>query len=523
MKKLIVLTLILTVAAVMVTLLYFKNLHVPGRDTARIMESIPPDAALIMGINNDDSFYDVYDSSALFSAIAGTGQLHELKGLHQLLLQNPVLKSHFDNQTLYISVHPTGDFLLTFQSNTALSINELSALIKQNFNAVQTTPVSYQNNKGLSIQLTGFARPFRLVERGKQIYSGSFSPEVMDEISQQKNQKSQFKPLPDQQQGNVLANLYINYAALSPLLAHWFKNENADFIKPLSLLPAQAALTLNYKSDALMFNGYTTINPNLPASYLTLFQNQQPYTNQLKNIFPLITAFSTCFAVSDPILFQRSLVQWQNKAGLKAERESLFQQIRKETGINIAADFTNELGNEFAVITTRFDEKLAIIQLKNGSKFQPSLANISTMQPNNTGRFNYAKLPFFLFGDAFTVFKQPYFWITDNYLVVANTANALKNYQEIYNQRTFLSANERFNEFDDLLSERSNISFFVHYKNADRLLKHDLQLPAYQTVYPNDKTAGSYFAGSYQLSSADHQFYTNLCLQLNKPDALQSK
>ncbi|GAB2691499.1 hypothetical protein GCM10027037_13460 [Mucilaginibacter koreensis] len=523
MKKLIALTILLIAAITVVTLLYFKNLHVPGRDTERIMESIPADAALIMGINNDDSFYDVYDSSALFTALAGTEQLHELKILRQQLLHSALLNTHFNNQTLYVSVHAGGNLLLTFSSNHTLPVNQLAALLKQNKGVANVTPQTFSGNKGLSIQLTGLNRPFQLIERGKDIYSGSFSPEVIEAISKSLTQKSRFKPLPDQQQGNVLANLYINYAAFNPLVGHWFKAANADFINPLTALPAQAALTLNYKSDALMFNGYTSIEPRSPATYLTLFANQQPYVSELKSIFPLITAYSTCFSVSDPALFQHNLVQWQNRAGLKPERDALLQQIKSETGVDAAGDFNSQLGNEFAIVTTRFDEKIAIIQLKNGSKLLPSLANISIATEDNTGRFNYNKLPFFLLGDAFSAFKRPYFWITDNYLFLANTAAALKNYQAIYSQRTFLPGNNRFNEFSNLMSERSNICFFINYKNAAQLLKRDLQPAAYQTLYPKDKNAGSYYAGSYQLSSADKQFYTNLCLQLNKPDTVLSK
>jgi hypothetical protein len=100
-------------------------------------------------------------------------------------------------------------------------------------------------------------------------------------------------------------------------------------------------------------------------------------------------------AVSDPVKFYCRPINFQNKAGLQTEKDALFAKLKAETGINLKQEFAQLLGNEFAVVTTRYQEKIAVITVKNGSKLRPFMTNISGMITDDIGQFNYAKLPSF--------------------------------------------------------------------------------------------------------------------------------
>ena len=65
MKRLIITTIILLIAAVGVTVVYFKNLSTPGMRTSNVMRTIPPTASLIFEFNNDKSFYDIFNNNKL--------------------------------------------------------------------------------------------------------------------------------------------------------------------------------------------------------------------------------------------------------------------------------------------------------------------------------------------------------------------------------------------------------------------------------------------------------------------------
>jgi len=370
---------------------------------------------------------------------------------------------------------------------------------------------------GYNIFINKLKKRFFLVNQGNNIFSGSFSKELADLSAgyKEKAGKETFVLLSEQQTNNSLANLYVNYAGLPPLLERLFKNKNADIFKNFKQLAARAALSLNYRSDALMFNGSSILQTGEPPSYLDLFAEQQPVINHLKDILPSTTAYGTVFAVSNPQKFSSDLVNYQNKLGLAAERDKLYAQIKAETAIKINNEFNALLGNEFAIVTTRYFEKFAFISVKDGSKLQAVLTGISIMSQENEGQLSYEKLPFFLLGDAFSVFKRPYFIIIDNYLVLANSTTELKSFNDIYLNRKFLSKNEQYNEFDNLLAAQSNVSFFIQFKNAQPVFERDMHDGIYESFKTAEPGWKNFYGASVQLTAVDKNFYTNFCMKLS--------
>ncbi len=361
-----------------------------------------------------------------------------------------------------------------------------------------------------------------MLGREDGIFSGSFSKDLAIQTAQydSKKNKQAFVLMPNQQSNNSLANLYLNYSQLQPLFEQLFKNNNTDIFKAFKTLPALSALSLNFKSDALMFNGFSQIQSDIPMGYLSLFAGQQPVVNQLKDIFPSTTAYSISFAVSDAHQFKSELSSYLFKAGLQHQKDSIFYKVKTETGINFINEFNNLLGNEFAVITTRYQEKIGIISLKDGSKLKPILYNAATMSTDNIGRLNYNKLPYFLLGDAFSVFNHPWFMVIDNYLVLANSKTELNSYNDSYTNRKFQSKLQQYNRFDNLLAQRSNITWCINLKNAQPLLKNNLHENFYRS-FENSPGWKDFYAASYQLIAANKKFYTGFCMQLNQPDSVK--
>jgi hypothetical protein len=548
MKKHIIITIILLIACVFITVVYFKNLNTPGLRTSEAMHTIPDNAALIFEFNNDRSFYDIFNDNRLFASITGKQTMDDLNALREKLLQNPLLEKYFTGQNIFISIHPSKanhiDLLLTVPAANGFGPAAFDQLVKQAGSGLVVTPLQSGNKQGYDIYITAIKKRFYIINKEDNIYSASFSKELIDESSVYKIKKDKpaFVLLSEQQNANSLANIYVNYGQISPLLDQVFKNNNTDILKSLKLLPALAALSLNYRSDALMFNGTTTIQPNEPASYLNLFAYQQPGENHLKDIFPATTAYSVNFAFSNALKFGADLSQWHIKAGLKSEKDLLFNKISSETGINLKTDFNNLLGNEFAIVTTRYLEKFAIISTKDGSKLAALMANISKVTDQNasrnmaenkiktrtsvvtddkaiyftenSGQLNYDKLPFFLLGDAFSVFRHPWYLVIDNYLVLANSPGELASYYDTYTNRKFLSKNEQYNQFDNLLAGRSNVSFFFNFRNCLQIFKRDLYPDIYDTFESNAPGWGSFYGASWQFTAADKNFYTNFCIKL---------
>ncbi|SHM26061.1 hypothetical protein [Mucilaginibacter sp. OK098] len=521
MKKQIIITLILLAATAYVTVVYFKNLNPPGTRTSQVMHSIPGNAALIFEFNNDKGFYDIFKDNKLFAAVIGKQKLGLLDTLRQQLLQNSILIKYFTGQNIFISLHPSKedgiDLLLSMSPANGFEPDLFDQLSKQPNSGLLITPIRTAGRSGYNIYINVLKKRFYLINKGNNVFSGSFSKELIDQSASHKNRtdKETFVLLSEQQSNNSLANLYINYSGLSPLFDQLFKNKNTDIFKSFKQLPALAALNLNYRSDAIMFNGSTTLQNNSPLSYLNLFANQQAVINHLKDILPSTTAYSTNFSVSNPLKFGASLTDWQNKTGLATERDQLFSKIKADASIKIKTEFNNLLGNEFAIVTTRYFEKFAIVSVKDGSKLKLIITAISTMNNENTGQLSYDKLPFFLLGDAFSIFKKPYFTIIDNYLILANSSAELASYYDIYINRKFLNKNEQYNQFDNLLAAQSNVSFFFNFKNAQPILERDMDASVYDNFKSIEPGWKDFYAASFQFTAVDKNFYTNFCMKLS--------
>ncbi len=552
MKKQIIITIILLAATAFITVFYFKNLNPPGTRTSRVMNAIPDDATLIFEFNNDKGFYDIFTGNKLLAAVIGEQKIGELDTLRRQLLLNPLLEQYFTGQNIYISVHPSktngADLLLTVSATNGFGPLVIDQLAKQPNSGLLITPLRTSRRPGYNIYIRALKKRFYVINNADNIFSGSFSKELIDQSSAYENKKGKpsFVLLSEQQNTNSLANLYVNYSQLTPLFDQLFKNKNTDIFKSFRLLPGLAALSLNYKTDALMFNGSTIIQLNEAAAYLNLFARQQPVVNHLKDIFPSTTAYSINFSVSDPSKFGADLSAWYNKAGVKNEKDQLFNKITAETGTNLQTGFYNLLNNEFAIVTTRYLEKFAIISVKDGSKLKLLLMNISKMTDanitaanlrtknknnssarlqnaiektndfnENSGQLNYDKVPFFLLGDVFNIFRHPYYLIIDNYLILANSSGELASYYDSYINRKFLNKNSQYNQFDNLLTARSNVAFLLNFKNSEPIFKRDLNPGIYEVFEKNEPGWKDFYAASWEFTSVDKNFYTNFCMTLN--------
>ncbi|MDO3640904.1 hypothetical protein [Mucilaginibacter sp. L3T2-6] len=521
MKKHIIITLILLAATAYVTVVYFKNLNPPGSRTSLVLSAIPDDAPLIFEFNNDKSFYDIFKDNKLFAAFIGAEKLGQLDTLRQALLQNRVLGKYFNGQDVFISLHPSKtegiSLLLTMSPANGFEPEVFDDLLKQKNSGLVVTPMRAAGKSGYNIYISALKKRFYLINKGNNVFSGSFSEELANQSASHKNTPGgeRFVLLSDQQNNNSLANFYVNYNQLNPLFEELFKNKNTDIFKNFRMFPALAALSLNYRTDAIMFNGSTSVKKNERQSYLSIFTGQQPVPNHLKEMFPSTTAYCTSFSVSNPQKFAADLIKQQNNNNLDGERDDLFSKIKAETGVKIKNDFDGLLGNEFAIVTTRYFEKFGIVSVKDGSRLKVLLTAMSIMSDENTGQLSYEKLPSFLLGDAFNNFKRPYFMIIDNYLIFANSSNELASYYDIYINRKFLSKNEQFNQFDELLAAQSNVSFFFHFKNALPVLERDMAPGIYDDVKSLKPGWGDFYGASVQLSAVDNNFYTNFCLKLN--------
>lgn len=522
MRKIILITVFLFVAAVTVTIFYFSKIKLSGQNTTSVINQIPQDAALVFEFKNDPEFYDLFKDNTLLTSFIGQKKANELQYLHSNLLKQPGLNAAFSNQSIFISLHPainsgSIDMLLTTNADRIIDLQKsLEAFAVQTNAAIEPEILGNKTLQKITIPAIG---EVLYVTNNANVLAASFSRDLllkfMDE--RQENKVSNLTQLSDQQNKNSIADLYVNYQQFPVLFKQLFRTQPDDFFRFLNNFPASAALSLNYKSDALLFNGYTQTEPT--AAYLTVFLKQQPIKSAIKEVYPINTASAISFAYSQPAVFLKALDVWQKQTHQELKAKALFNQIRKETGVAIQTAFRNQLEKEFAVITTSENEKIGIIRVKNGSELEPFLRNISLNPDSNQNRFKYQNLPYYLLGEPFLHFKQPYFVLIDNYLLLSNSQNGLDRYLENYHNQHFLSQDEQYYAFDALLAEQSNVSFFIHLPHAFPVINNLLQREFTKSFNAKNFGWKNYYAAALQFTASDNKFYTNFYLQQNKTTA----
>ena len=131
----------------------------------------------------------------------------------------------------------TVDVLLTISSANGFEPSLFDELAKQPNSGLLVTPFRITGKQAYNIYIRSLKKRFYIIVKDNNIFSGSFSQEQIGQSlsNKSKSEEESFILLSEQQNANLLANLYINYNQLSPLFDQLFKNKNNDVFKSLRL------------------------------------------------------------------------------------------------------------------------------------------------------------------------------------------------------------------------------------------------------------------------------------------------
>lgn len=515
MKKIIGLIAILLIIVGVFAYIYFANLHVNSRNSNRILTEIPADAGLILQFQNEQDLYDILNENTLFDTIAGQQKKQEIDFLRNLISKNTAFESLTKGQMVFLSFHPSKtnniDYLWSIGINDLPKKEEIGKLLSLN-NENQVKELDENSLNILQIESQALEKPFYLfIDKG--IARGSANKELLIRTINENSEKiePEFMKIISEgikNKGNSLANLFINYNK-NVLLSPFFKKTISGNFALFESFSGYSSLTLNYKIDALMFNGESHISAN-QNSYAKLFLNQMPVKNSLKQIMPYNTANSISYGLSNFTSFHSDLKKIFQE---KKELEKLENQIKKitaETGLNPDRDIQKLWGSEFSTLQLSTFENLVIIKLTNGTQMQFFLELLSSSYSETIKKMNYGDLFYYYWGEPLKKYVKPFYMIQDNLLILSNSPGTLQRYLNDYNSNRFLVKTEAFTQFDQFVADQSNISFFLHFSNSGSLMQNLLKENYAETFGSNKTGLKDLYAFSYQLTSNKDYFFTNI-------------
>jgi len=524
MRNIIIICTILIAAIITLAGKYFSDLSGKDNNTTKVLSYIPGDAALILNFKNDESFYEIFKEYKLFDAIIGEKRAAEINQLKELLLKQGSLSQIAADKNIFLSFHPNADsveFLYSINLDKKYSTEDL----KEAISTMPQLAVKTIEKDLFELKSGALNRPFYLyLEQGVAVASFSsaliktsidpkkthLSNSFINEINKTSNKNL-----------NSPVNLFINHQVASAFAKHFINGKLNGNLALLNYIKGNSSLSMNYKSDAVMFNGIG--NPDTSAlNYLNLFLNQKAASNKLKKVLPENTSNFLSFGLSDINQFHNELKNYLNKRGELKTLEEQIKILQTKTGIYPDRDIKPLLDKEFAVVENSYGERFAIIKVSNGSKINSKLQLISTPVNEQISHINFSGLFYYYFGDPLKQFSKPYFAVLDNYLVIANLPGIITNYLSAYQKELFLANTEGFKQYDQLVANQSNIFYFVNTKNSKRVFRKTLK-PNYARTFEDDAFKLKNFYGlSYQWTSDGDHFFTNLYISYNFPDGLVS-
>ena len=513
MKTILGITTVLLLAVFTVAYLYFSNLSGDSRSNDKTLAVIPADAYLVFNFSNDKSLYEIFKDYTIFDTITGNRKKQELQWLKDLIIENTDLLSAIQGQKVFLSFHPMASdslqFLWVMPLLEDLELKDLEdALNKPKNNKVKNVKagvslleVTNSAIKGIfyiaidgGIARASFSKPLLLssLDKNSKKINKEFINEINDAVLKE---------------NDALANLFINHN--NPGFLNPFFKENPDGnFAVFNSFGAYSSLKLNYKSDALMFNGLTRISERHDG-YLNLFLKQKPVKNTIKKIIPYNLSNAICFGLSDYELFYSGL---KRLLGIRKELVALDEQIRlitTETGVNPDRDIKKLWGNEFCNIQLSTYENLAVIRVSNGRQLQFFFEPLSTAYSTEVRKLNYENIFYYYFGDPLKKFGKPFFAVTDNLVIISNSAGTVQRFLNDYNNDRLLSNNASYVRFDQLVADQSNISFLLQLKNSESLLKTLLKKEYSEVLSSRQYGLKDFYGISYQLTSNTDHFFSN--------------
>ncbi len=519
MRKIIFLITVLLLTVGGVTWLYFKNLSAANNKSAKIFNLIPNNAAFVFEFKNEASFYRIFKNFTLFKDVLGDTCFKQLSQLETVFVNNPPIAEGLNKSEIYFSLHATtpnkANFLvLAPLSQTFLndnSTNDFIDLLNKNY-AIKNSKHSKQTV--YSITLNNKIFNFLIFQN---VLIGSFNFALLQNCIFYIENNSKTETLvfesETQRSKNSIANLFINFTKLPDFLNNFSRCKNPENTAGLKSFNAYASLNINYQSNAFMFSGIT-LTDTTTKQYANLFLNQEPGILNLTSVLPIDAASYCAYYTSNPKKFQNNLQQYFKQQNVYQKLKNQINSISKKHEINIEKEFANVLGNDFGLVQLASGDKVGLISTNNTQRLSFLLSTISTQTNTNVGRFDDSNLLYYFFGDPFKVFGRPYFAMVNNYLAVCNSQLALQNFVQHYNQQKLLNFSDKYRLFQQYLSNKGNIFYFYHNKNAKAIVKSYLSNQAHQAFKGNLFNYQNIYGLSIQFSADKNKFYTNLYMNM---------
>lgn len=519
MRNTIILSVVLFVAVVAASVYYFRNLDGEHNRAAKPLRYLPDNTLLIAAIGNNEVSDNIFKDFEIFEALLGKQEFAQMSQFKTELLRNETLKQYVDDSQIYISFHPENkkvETILTIPTSTAITAAEFPAVLNEISKHYKISTTDTLGNKIYQLQYGAKDSTLSAIYYNN-IFFASKSAKLLTRILDKHS-----KRLPEDQidfflkgdSRNTALSIYFPHQQYDSIVNLYQRKNAGAFLNLFKNMQGQSVWNINFKQDALMLTGESELD-QYSENYVSIFKNQEKTTQNLYNYFPSNTAVYMEFSISNRSRFQKDL-----KDLFKRRKEKIAEEI-DTTGT--PERLANLLGDDIAFVETSGNSFLGFVKLKEKDAWSALEKEFLENSSDSIYRFKSSGLLYAQYGDVFKEFPRPYITKVNDVLILANSSRTLKDYQDAFKERDFLTGTLGFKNFEKLQGNEANVTFFVHTKNANSKILNSLSQP-FQDNFKDKENYGyqDFYSWSVQLSGHSGKFISQLYALFKSKSALGS-
>ncbi|MCX6296798.1 MAG: hypothetical protein NTX97_12195 [Bacteroidetes bacterium] len=511
------------------------------------INAIPTDAAIIFeSKQSKNTWKKLSQTNIMWEELLSTETITKLNQqatfIDSIIETAPEISELLENHSVYISAHSTSknnfDFLFVYSLPNLTYQSSLEEYFDEKINHKRETNeiIDFEGEKIKTLSPTKNCKTNYSIVNGILILSSNLQL-LQTSVHQLKSgisisKDSNFSKVINTAGKNVDANIYVNYKRFPELLHPLLFTDSDKYTNSLSVFADCSDWDINIKPNALSLSGFTQASDS-SNTFFNLFTNQKPQEVVLTSIIPANTATFLFLGISNVKSFYQNYRQ-QLKAKHELEKhEAAILEINKIHTTDIEEKMLNWMDNEMAIVITEPSENdftnnsYAIIRSNNIDDAVNTLNDLtaheestenkkdSTYKGHAIGKIDIPFLMPTLFGSPFEKISNNYFTSIHDYIIFANTGDALKNFIDAFESNSTLANNKNFKAFSENMSAESNVYLYNAIARSEKIYSAFLKEDLAKEVELKKDLLKKFESIGIQFSSNNKLFYSTIYLKYN--------
>jgi hypothetical protein len=524
---------------------HLKKVEVPPNSA---IKAIPIDAAFILESRKTLPLWKtISQTSEVWKELLDIPYFNTLNGqlktVDSIIRENPEIGTMLENQPLFVSAHANGmnrfNFLFVCSVPDEASQSTLSSYLGSLKGNSPADNLQYEETTIHCVKIDEKNAFYYTIDNG--IFIASFGPALIKESLRQLEsgislmQNAYFTKILNATGDKVIANILINFQTFTSISSSLFSRNFLPALSSMQDFGQWMELDVTINPDEVIMTGFTNCD-STGSQFLNLFQHQSSQEVKVASVVPSNTAFMICHEFSDYGLFHKNQIQYLGIHNKNRNRAEWISRIAQDYDMNIEKYFYPWINSEVAQIITEPSDstlkndtyvlieandinvainKLSTIADTIAAKKNEKVYDTTYMQ-HKIYDLNLDNVTGNMLGSSFDGVSKSWFTSVANYVVFANSPNALKTFIYEYEGGNTLEKDSYYKDYiKQYVESESGVYIYNNMALSSVLYAKYLDKSCSADMKKHKSVFNKFHAASIQFSYLQGMFYTNLYFKRN--------